>query len=147
MPCLISKHDDAHRGRNHPLGLEAYTLLRNTGCLVDQATGAYCYVEAVHNPQPADLYFYSLPLGTDLPPAITPSCSACTKSVMALYAAQGANLSALQETYDGAATVANKVCGQGYAQGGDTNGAAAMAGGSGVFVLWTLAIASALLLW
>lgn len=97
-------------------GLEAYTLLHNTACLPDQTTNTYCYIEAVNNSNPADLYFYSLPLGIAVPQNITPSCSACTKSVMSLYAQDTANLSALGEVYNGAATVANKACGEGYVQ-------------------------------
>lgn len=99
-----------------PTGLQAYPLMRQVACLSDQTTDAYCYVEAVHNSNPSDLYFYNLPLGTGLPATATPSCSACTKSVMALYAEDGTNLTALNEVYNGAATVANQACGAGYVQ-------------------------------
>ncbi|KAF7790485.1 hypothetical protein EIP86_001440 [Pleurotus ostreatoroseus] len=97
-------------------GLQAYALMRHVACEPDQSTGAYCYVEAVHNANPSDLYFYNLALGTALPASATPSCSACTQSVMALYAADARNLSALGTVYDGAATVANGACGAGYVQ-------------------------------
>lgn len=98
-----------------PAGLLAYELMRNVGCLADPTTNAYCYLEAVHNPNPADLYFYALPFGTALPPSAQPSCSGCTKSVMGLYA-QHADLAALAEVYAGAAGVADKACGAGYVQ-------------------------------
>ena len=99
-----------------PTGLEAYNLLRDTACLADQGTNEYCYIEAVVNSNPADLYLYSLPLGIALPSTVTPSCSACTKSVMGQYAQNGMNLTALNEVYNGAASVVNKVCGNGFAQ-------------------------------
>ncbi len=105
-------------------GLLSYTLLRNTACLPDQTTNAYCYVEAVHNSNPSDLYFYSLPLGIQIPPTVTPSCSACTKSVMGLYAQSGMNLTALSTVYNGAAAIANKQCGNGYVQITAVSGAA-----------------------
>lgn len=67
---------------------------------------------------------------------------------MALYAQQGQNLSALSEVYNGAATVANHACGQGYAQITSANGAMAVFGrGSHWYLLWALGIASALVLW
>lgn len=97
--------------------------MRKTACLADQSTGAYCYVEAVHSTEPADLYFYSLPYGTALPASIQPSCSACTKSVMAQYAQAGSNLTSLAQVYDQAAQLANKVCGSGYVQLSSTNAA------------------------
>ena len=84
--------------------------MRDVGCLPDQATNAYCYIEAVDNS--ADAYFYSLPYGLQYPSTATPSCSACTKSVMNLYSQS--NLTTLGEVYDGAATIANKACGSGF---------------------------------
>ena len=82
-------------------------------CLPDQATNAYCYVEAVRN-NPEDLYFYTLPFGIALPNTTAPSCTACTKSVMSLYS-QWQNLSALNEVYSDAARTANLACGSGFA--------------------------------
>lgn len=104
-------------------GLQAYSLMRDTACLVDQQTNSYCYVEAVRNTNPSDLYFYQLPLGIGLPPNTTPSCSACTKSVMQLYA-QSNNLTALTSTYNTAATIADSACGEGYVQQASITGAA-----------------------
>ena len=98
------------------IGLRAYELMRKTACLPDQTTNTYCYIEAVTNSNPADSYFYTLPLGLQLPDNISPSCSACTKSVMSLYALDGSNLTALNQVYDGAAEVADKACGSGYVQ-------------------------------
>jgi len=98
--------------------LQAFTVMSQAACLADPSTNAYCYVKAVVNSNPSDLYFYSLPLGTTLPASSSPSCSACTKSLMGLYAdaMKTTDLDGLKETYTGAAEFANKACGAGYAQ-------------------------------
>ncbi|CAL1699644.1 unnamed protein product [Somion occarium] len=103
--------------------LQAYSLMRTAACLPDPSTNTYCYVEAAHNTNPADLYFYQLPFGIKVPATSKPSCSSCTKSVMALYA-QSLNVSALAKTYDSAAAVANGACGTGYVQTTTAIGAA-----------------------
>ena len=102
----------------------------------------------MHNANPSDLYFYALPLGIALPQTVNSSCSTCTKSVMAAYAAGGGNLTALQQVYNGAAAVANKQCGNGYVQITNANAAAAVGrevrawvGGVGV------GVSALLLLW
>ena len=66
--------------------LLAYPVIRNAGCLEDQVSGAYCYVDAVHAASPSDLYLYQLPLGTPMPNGTTPSCSACAGSILGVYA-------------------------------------------------------------
>ena len=102
----------------------------------------------MHNPSPADLYFYALPLGTALPPDITPSCSACTKSVMALYAEKGTNLTALEGVYGNAAKVANQACGQGYVQVTSVNGArSVLHAWRGSSLFWVLGVAGVLVFW
>ena len=103
------------RRRNSP-GLQTYALYRDVGCLANNSTGAYCYVEAAAAASPADLYFYGLPWGSALPAGTTPSCSVCTKRVMALFAGARAGVTGLQATYDAAAEVAAQACGAGYVQ-------------------------------
>jgi hypothetical protein len=104
--------------------------MRTAGCLPDQTSNAYCYVEAAHSPNPSDLYFYQLPMGIALPPNTTPSCSSCTKSLLALYAqtlenAPKGTLTDLQKTYSSGERVAVAQCGASYAQALATaNGAA-----------------------
>ncbi|TDL25162.1 hypothetical protein BD410DRAFT_765773 [Rickenella mellea] len=119
-------------------GLQAYQVMRDAGCAVDQQTSTYCYADAVHNANPSDLYFYQLPLGTALPNNTRPSCSACTKSVMAVFATQAQNLSSLQETYSSAAQAAEKACGQGYVQI-FTSAATRVGGGLTWALLWLVA--------
>lgn len=101
-------------------GLLSYGPLRNGGCLADQATSSYCYIEAAASPSPSDLYFYQLPLGFSLPNNTKLSCSPCTKSLMAIYAStlQGSNsaqLTLLAKTYNAAAQSAQQYCGSMYA--------------------------------
>lgn len=77
-----------------------------------------------------------------------PSCSACTKSVMSLYAQQGLNLTALSDVYDTAANAANQACGQGYVQVTSVNGARSIFGGGKDWrLLFALGVAGALVLW
>ena len=106
--------------------------MHSVGCLVDPGTSVYCYVEAAFNPNPSDLYFYQLPLGIPLPNSTASTCSGCTKSVLARFAAalgdssQADRLSALKTTYGPAARLANAECGQGYAAASATGLAVVM---------------------
>jgi hypothetical protein len=111
--------------------------MAKTGCLPDPATNSYCVVEAVFNTNPSDLYFYQLPLGTSLPNSTSPSCSACTKTMMGYYASALQNetkgtLTGLEDTYAAAANLAVAKCGQGYAQTQVANANGAAKFGSGV---------------
>ncbi|GLB42088.1 hypothetical protein LshimejAT787_1101030 [Lyophyllum shimeji] len=121
--------------------LQAYALVRETGCLTDPTTNTYCYLNAVRNSNPSDLYFYGLPLGHKLPKSATPSCSACTRSLMGTYSAaledpaQAAELTGLKKTYNDAVQLAVSTCGNGYAANVIMNGAAPAL--RGVFSGWT----------
>jgi hypothetical protein len=95
--------------------------MHDSACLADPTTNAYCYLNAVHNSNPSDLYFYSLPLGIPLPPTTTPSCSACSKTIMGLYStalqdpSQANLLTGLKSTYKASAQIALQHCGAGFA--------------------------------
>lgn len=66
---------------------------------------------------PVDTYFYTLPLGTPVPQKSTPSCSACTKSLMSLYAEYATDGTLpLSTVYSSAQKLANNACGADYAQ-------------------------------
>lgn len=97
-------------------GFKTFDLMRQAGCLVNQRSNAYCFVEAVASTSPSDTYFYALPLGTPVPQKSTPSCSACIKSLMALYAnhATDSTLS-LSKVYPPAQKLAASSCGADYA--------------------------------
>jgi hypothetical protein len=120
-------------------GLQAYALMRTAACTTNPLTDTYCLVDAVRAPTASDVYYFGLPLGTPLPTSTAPTCSACTKSLLGLYApyAPAANsklatnataaLPALgNSVYAQAAGAANKACGQDFAASAQGSGARAL---------------------
>ena len=110
-------------------GLQSFNLMRSAGCLSDQPTNSYCFVEAAHSTNPSDLFYYQLPLGISLPNNTTPSCSSCAKSLLSLYAqalqsASKGTLADLQKTYLSGEEVAVAQCGAGYAEASAVTGGA-----------------------
>lgn len=103
------------------IALEAYGLMRDTACLDDPTRQTYCFINAVCNPDPTELYYYQLPLGSPLPQTTNSTCSQCTASVLSDYAqalrdpTQAGSLTALKKTYDLAAALTVKSCGSTYA--------------------------------
>lgn len=106
---------------NSLTALQAYPVMHDAACLVDPTTNAYCYLSAVQNTNPSDLYFYSLPLGIPLPNTSKPSCSACSKSVMGVYAialqdpTEARQLIGLRSSYEVSVQVAAQFCGSAFA--------------------------------
>ncbi|KAF9061715.1 hypothetical protein BDP27DRAFT_1369409 [Rhodocollybia butyracea] len=136
--------------------LHAYSLTYSTGCAPDPATNTYCYLRAAHNSNPSDLYFYNLVNGIAVANTTTPTCSACTKSVMSMYVnaldVNGAQLAGLAAVYGGAEALATSTCGSGYAQvatgtEADQKGNAAVGAGgsSSEGMRWVTAVAVALM--
>ncbi|KAJ6514529.1 hypothetical protein DFH09DRAFT_257775 [Mycena vulgaris] len=119
--CAIDLKDGNSMAVGTQIALNAFELMRSAGCLVDPTTNTYCYLDAVRNSNPSDTYFYSIPLGVNVPNNTIASCSACTKSLMTLYygalgnSSQSAGLSALKATYNSAAKIAVADCGTAYA--------------------------------
>jgi hypothetical protein len=68
------------------LGLQTFEILHTAGCLSDPNLHTYCYLSAALSSNPFDLFVYSLPLGIRIPKSSTTSCSACSKSVLSIYA-------------------------------------------------------------
>jgi hypothetical protein len=105
---------------NALIGLQAFDLVNQVGCLSDPSTNTYCYVSAVHNSNPSDVYLYQLPLGLSYPNTTTPTCSSCSKSVMDIYSSALQNspsiLSALQGDYPGAQQILDSTCGSTFAK-------------------------------
>ncbi|KAF7319050.1 F-box domain-containing protein [Mycena chlorophos] len=103
--------------RSAQIALNSYGVMRSAGCLVDPVSNTYCYLNAVHNSNPSDSYYYSLPLGISIPNNTIASCSACTESLMTLYysALGDDGMGALKETYPTAAKIAVADCGTSYA--------------------------------
>ena len=113
------------------LALQAFQVMHDAACLIDPTINAYCYLSAVQNTNPSDLYFYSLPLGIPLPNTSKPSCSACSKNVMGIYATalQAASsssssssqqttkqqLTGLKSSYGVSAQIAAQYCGSSFA--------------------------------
>lgn len=76
----------------------------------------YCFEKAASSLTPDNLYYYYLPLGTNLPSGTRPSCDHCMKSIMKLYSIAAANSSlAIQATYPPARMMTNLICGPGFA--------------------------------
>ncbi|QRV76235.1 transporter protein Sec23 [Ceratobasidium sp. AG-Ba] len=112
-------------------GFKTYDLMRQAGCLVNQRSNACCFVEAVASTSPSDTYFYALPLGTPVPPKSTPSCSACIKSLMALYANYATDTTLpLAKSYPSAQKLASSSCGADYAVAVANGASRRIAGGS-----------------
>ncbi|KAK2461305.1 hypothetical protein APHAL10511_006832 [Amanita phalloides] len=101
-------------------GLRAYSLMYDAACHVDPATNSYCYVEAVQNSNPSDLYIYQLPLNIMFPNSANPTCSPCSKDIMNLYIAALQNptlaldLNALVATYNSGARALDTQCGSSF---------------------------------
>ncbi|EEB99180.1 hypothetical protein MPER_01191, partial [Moniliophthora perniciosa FA553] len=68
------------------VALESYPLTRNLGCMVDPSTNTYCYINAVRNPNPSDLYAYQLIFGTRFPTNSPSTCSGCSRQVLGALA-------------------------------------------------------------
>ncbi|KAL1949002.1 hypothetical protein VTO73DRAFT_10808 [Trametes versicolor] len=130
-------------------GLEAYAVMRAAACQINTATNTYCYVDAAESTHPSDLYLYQLALGLRLPNTTVPSCTSCVQTVMRTFAADGANLTALQKTYPAAAQTVNSACGAQFvanlaqadtsgARAGATRMASAMAAGGAALLLGAL---------
>lgn len=105
-------------------GLQSYQIMHDTGCLIDPTTNSYCYLNAVRQTNPTDLYYYNIPLGTPLPqsPSTKLSCSSCSRSAMGLYAgalkdSSQPDLSALKKAYNPSADFAASQCGADFANG------------------------------
>ncbi|KAG9010231.1 hypothetical protein FRB90_007896, partial [Tulasnella sp. 427] len=114
--CGIDLGDENAMALEALNGFRNYQFMREAGCLVNQRTNSYCFVDAVASTSPVDFYFYTLPLGTPLPNKTTPSCSTCVESLLSIYATQAGNQSLdISKTYASAASKAADVCGANYA--------------------------------
>ncbi|RDX42456.1 hypothetical protein OH76DRAFT_101828 [Lentinus brumalis] len=92
-------------------GLQAYSMMREAACQVNQKTDTYCYVEATQSTHPSDLYLYQLPLGLALPNTTVPSCTSCVQDLMSVFAKEGTSNAQLKETYGPASAIVNNACG------------------------------------
>ena len=129
--------------------------MRQAACLSDPTTNTYCFVNAARDTNPANLYYYNLPLGTKLPKSTDPQCNACLKSLMGLYSGvlKGSTssdelrkLPGLVQTYENAAELTLGKCGVGYALTGVAGSAlGSRMGGESVWALGVLSLLAAAL--
>lgn len=110
--------------------LNAYQLMYSAACTQNPQSNTYCYIDAVANSSPADLYLYQLPFGIGLPNSTENfSCSTCSQGLLGIYADGLGNktlangLDKLKKTYDGAASIVNTACGPNFARIAVTNDA------------------------
>ncbi|KAL1710225.1 hypothetical protein EV121DRAFT_251988 [Schizophyllum commune] len=117
--CAADLKDGNTRVTETLTAIRAYDVMRKAACLVDESTGAYCFVKAVAGTDSADKYTYNLPLGLPIPSTTAPSCSSCAQDVFQIYADalqnSSATLDGLQLTYEDAVETTNQKCGQSYA--------------------------------
>ncbi|KAH6896281.1 hypothetical protein BKA70DRAFT_1231758 [Coprinopsis sp. MPI-PUGE-AT-0042] len=114
-----------------------------------QLPNTYCFVNAARDTNPANLYYYSLPLGIKLPKSTDPQCNACLKSLMGMYSSvlksstsseEVRSLPGLVQTYENAAELTLGKCGVGFALTGIAG--SALGGRLGVDSVWTLGVLS-----
>lgn len=68
-------------------GMVSYEALYRATCLTNNATGNYCFADAITNTsKPADSYPYYTALGINLPAASRPTCDNCLQDVMNIFA-------------------------------------------------------------
>lgn len=97
-------------------GLIAYEPLYRATCLKNDATGNYCFADAITNASnPSDAYPYYTALGTHLPGSSRPTCDNCLQETMAIFVPFAANKTQpLSKTYIGTAEQINLGCGPGF---------------------------------
>lgn len=98
-------------------GFLGYDPLYHAGCLTDNS-GSYCFADAVTNASaPSNSYIYYLPLGVPLPAGTRPSCNACLKDTMIVFAAAASNNSVpISGDYASAAQQLDANCGSTFVQ-------------------------------
>ncbi|KAF5311130.1 hypothetical protein D9619_008071 [Psilocybe cf. subviscida] len=104
------------------IGLQSFSVLHDAACQVDPTTNSYCYLKAVANTNPVDVYYFGIPLGIPLPAqSLTLTCSTCAKTLMHNYAtalkdpAQAPLLDAMQKAYTTSVTLTAGTCGSSFA--------------------------------
>jgi hypothetical protein len=106
---------------NTLMALNAFSVMHDVACESQPGIDVYCYLNAVRSTTPSDSYYYQLPFGIPLPKTSSPSCSACSQSVMHTYvtalqdAVTGPLLTGLKATYKAAAELSAQSCGASFA--------------------------------
>ncbi|WVQ72629.1 hypothetical protein IAR50_002188 [Cryptococcus sp. DSM 104548] len=131
------------------LGVGNYKVMKEAEALVNEETGAYCYLEAIASEKPDDLYLWGLPGGISLPSSSTPSCSKCSSSLLTTYGTYLSSTSTLNATVINAAVKrVNEACGASFVNYTATNqtssavGALGAGKGAGGGALWVILAAA-----
>lgn len=127
-------------------GFIAYAPVYSAGCQLTD-TGSYCYAAAATNQSSYESAFiYYLPLGVALPGGAAPTCNACLRTTMGIFAQAATNRTQpLSQTYNGAAQQIDMLCGPTFVQAARVSGAASAVSASSGGVLGLLTFT--LLLW
>lgn len=81
----------------------------------DQTRSGFANAITMTNSSLSDAYPYYLPLGTDMPVGVRPSCSPCLKNTMTIFQAAASNSTQpVSRTYITAAQQINLACGPEY---------------------------------
>ena len=98
-------------------GLVAYEPVYRATCLKTAKNDQYCFSQAVSTSQnPSDIYPYFTAVGLTLPSGSKPTCNACLKQTMQVFAEYAVRKEQpLSQTYLGCAQMIDRDCGAGYA--------------------------------
>lgn len=129
-------------------GLLAYEPVYRATCLKSNATGNFCFADAVTSQTGAggDAYPYYTAVGLNLLPGSNPTCSRCLKETMAIYAGYAADpKQPLAATYPACAKEIDGGCGADFANvtvAVGTMGTSAAAGRSNIVNVAAVAVAA-----
>ena len=146
-------------------GLIAYEPVYRATCLKTAKDDQYCFSQAVSTSQnPSDSYPYFTAVGLTMPSGSLPTCNACLKQTMQVFAEYAEKKEQpLAQTYLGCAQMVEEECGTGYAavdvkvgsvdsgmkngkQGGQGTNSAGRAGASGMLLVGAASVAMLALL-
>ncbi|WWD17193.1 hypothetical protein CI109_101631 [Kwoniella shandongensis] len=133
------------------IGIGNYEVMRVAEGLKNEDQGVYCYLQALREERPDDLYLWQLPCGISLPPSSTPTCSKCSAALLNTYTSYTSTTPSLNATIiDAAVRRVNDVCGPTFVNFSSKSGAAIsskrysvptlMAGLGIVGLIWTFGL-------
>ncbi|KAK8864500.1 hypothetical protein IAR55_001750 [Kwoniella newhampshirensis] len=115
--CGIDLNSGVNVAKEAKLGIGNYEVMRVAESLKDETdgNGVYCYLQALKEERPDDLYLWQLPGGISLPPSSTPTCSKCSAALLNTYTSYTSTTPTLNATIiDAAARRVNDVCGPSF---------------------------------
>lgn len=120
---ISNSHCGADYRNQNPLvsqayaGFIAYQAVYQATCLKSNATGNYCFTDAITNQlNPSDSYPYYTAVGLNLPAGSHPTCSKCLQDTMSIFAGYAKDTNQpLAKTYINTAEEIDVGCGAGFA--------------------------------